>query len=100
MSQHAFAATLGSALGATRGSVLRLVLGQGMRAVAIGLALGIGGAFLVSRVLNTFLFGIGSNDLISYAAACFLLASTAGIAALISARRASLVDPMEALRTE
>ena len=67
---------------------------------AIGLALGIGGAFLVSRVLNTFLFGIGSNDLISYAAACFLLASTAGIAALIPARRASLVDPMEALRTE
>jgi ABC-type antimicrobial peptide transport system permease subunit len=64
MSQHAFAATLGSAR--------------------------------VSRVG----FGIGSNDLISYAAACFLLASTAGIAALISARRASLVDPMEALRTE
>jgi putative ABC transport system permease protein len=88
------------ALGATRAAVLRLVLRQGMRAVAIGLVLGIGGAFLVSRVLNAFLFGISGNDLTSYAAACFLLAATAGIAALIPARRASLVNPMEALRTE
>jgi putative ABC transport system permease protein len=88
------------ALGATPNSVLRLVLGQGMRAVAIGLVLGIGGAFLVSRVLNAFLFGISGNDLTSYAAACLLLAATAGIATLIPARRASLVNPMEALRTE
>jgi putative ABC transport system permease protein len=88
------------ALGATPGSVLRLVLGQGMRAVAIGLVLGIGGAFLVSRVLNAYLFGISGNDLTSYAAACLLLAATAGIATLIPARRASLVNPMEALRTE
>ena len=88
------------ALGATRAAVLRLVLRQGMRAVAIGLVLGIGGAFLVSRVLNAFLFGVSGNDLISYAAACFLLAATAGIASLIPARRASLVNPMEALRTE
>jgi putative ABC transport system permease protein len=88
------------ALGATRAAVLRLVLRQGMRAVAIGLVLGIGGAFLVSRVLNAFLFGISGNDLASYAAACLLLAATAGIAALIPARRASLLNPMEALRTE
>jgi ABC-type antimicrobial peptide transport system permease subunit len=88
------------ALGATRAAVLRLVLRQGMRAVVIGLVLGLGGAFLVSRVLNAFLFGVSGNDLTSYAAACLLLAATAGIAALIPARRASLVNPMEALRTE
>jgi predicted permease len=88
------------ALGANRAAVLRLVLRQGMRAVAIGLALGIAGAFLVSRVLNAFLFGISGSDLITYAAACLLLAVTAGIAASIPARRASLVNPMEALRTE
>ncbi|MCA1659406.1 MAG: hypothetical protein LC642_02520, partial [Verrucomicrobiaceae bacterium] len=64
------------------------------------LVLGIGGAFLISRVLNAFLFGISGNDLTSYAAACLLLAATAGIATLIPARRASLVNPMEALRTE
>jgi predicted permease len=88
------------ALGATRGSVLRLILGQGMRAVAMGLAAGIGGALIVSRILNASLFGVGGTDLISYGAACLLLAATAGIAALIPARRASLVNPMEALRTE
>jgi putative ABC transport system permease protein len=88
------------ALGATPGSVLRLVLGQGMRAVAIGLIIGIAGALLVSRLLRASLFGISGNDLTSYGAACLLLAATAGIAALIPARRASLVNPMEALRTE
>lgn len=88
------------ALGATRGSVLRLVLGQGLRAVAIGVVAGIGGALIVSRVLNASLFGVSGNDLASYGAACLLLSATAGIAALIPARRASLVNPMEALRTE
>jgi len=88
------------ALGATRGSVLRLVLGQGMRAVAIGLVAGIGGSLIVSRVLNASLFGVSSHDLTSYGVACLLLAATAAIAALIPARRASQVNPMEALRTE
>lgn len=88
------------ALGATRGSVLRLVLGQGMRAVAIGLAFGLGGALLVSRLLSASLFGISGNDLISYGAACLVLAITATVAGMIPARRASLVNPMEALRTE
>ena len=71
-----------------------------MRAVAIGLALG--DRRRADRVASAeaSLFGISGNDLISYGAACFLLALTAGIAALIPARRASLVNPMEALRTE
>jgi len=88
------------ALGATRGSVLRLVLGQGMRGVAIGLVAGIGGALIVSRLLSATLFGVSGNDLASYGVACLLLAATAGVAALIPARRASLVNPMEALRAE
>lgn len=88
------------ALGATRGSVLRLVLGQGMRGVAIGLVAGIGGALIVSRLLRASLFGVSGSDLISYGVACLLLSATAAIAALIPARRASLVNPMEALRTE
>ncbi|HEX4641643.1 MAG TPA: ABC transporter permease [Chthoniobacterales bacterium] len=88
------------ALGANRAAVLRLVLGQGMRAVAFGIGAGIAGAFLVSRLLTASLFGISANDLTSYAGAAVLLAATAAIAALIPARRASLVNPMEALRTE
>jgi putative ABC transport system permease protein len=88
------------ALGATRGSVLRLALGQGMRAVAIGLAFGLGGALMVSRILSASLFGVSGNDLVSYGAACLVLAITATVASMIPARRASLVNPMEALRTE
>ncbi len=88
------------ALGANRAAVLRLVLGQGMRAVALGIGAGIVGAFLVSRLLTASLFGVSANDLASYAGAALLLAATAAIAALIPARRASLVNPMEALRTE
>jgi putative ABC transport system permease protein len=88
------------ALGATRGSVLRLVLGQGMRAVAIGLAFGLGGALLVSRLLSASLFGVSGNDLVSYGSACLVLAITATVAGMIPARRARLVNPMEALRAE
>jgi predicted permease len=88
------------ALGATRAAVLRLMLGQGMRAVVFGVMAGIAGAFVVSRLLSASLFGISANDLASYAGAALLLAVTAAIAALIPARRASQVNPMEALRTE
>jgi ABC-type antimicrobial peptide transport system permease subunit len=88
------------ALGANRAAVLRLMLGQGMRAVGFGILAGVGGAVLLSRVLNASLFGISATDLTSYGVACLVLVATAGIAALIPARRASLVNPMEALRTE
>jgi putative ABC transport system permease protein len=88
------------ALGANRTAVLRLVLGQGMRAVAFGILVGVGAALLLSRALSASLFGISGTDLTSYGLACVVLAGTAGIAALIPARRASLVNPMEALRTE
>ena len=88
------------ALGATRGRVLKLVLGQGMRAVALGLIAGIVGAAFLSRLLQATLFGVRATDLPTYLTACFLLASIAAIAALIPARRASRVNPMEALRTE
>ena len=88
------------ALGATRPAILRLVLGQGMRAVVLGLVAGIIGAFVVSRLLRASLFGISANDLASYTGATLLLAATAVVAALIPARRATQVNPTEALRTE
>jgi putative ABC transport system permease protein len=88
------------ALGATRTRVLRLVVGQGMRAVGIGMLFGIGGALVVSRVLQASLFGISGHDLSSYGVACLLLAVTAIVACILPARRASRLNPMEALRTE
>jgi putative ABC transport system permease protein len=88
------------ALGATRAAVLRLVLGQGMRAVAIGSVAGIAGGLFLSRLLSALLFGIRADDLLSYVAACLLLGATAAVASFIPARRASQVNPMEALRSE
>ena len=88
------------ALGATNASVLRLVIWQGMRAVTIGLAAGIAGALVVSRILQATLFGVKADDFMTYGGACLLLALTTILAGFIPARRASLVSPMDALRTE
>ncbi len=88
------------ALGATRAGVLRLVVGQGMRAVVVGAMLGLVGALVVARVLRASLFGIDASDPVSYATACLLLALTAGVAGFFPARRAARVNPMEALRHE
>ena len=88
------------ALGATREAIMRLIMRTSLRAVALGLLLGIAGALLVSRVLQASLFGISAADLTSYAAACLLLAITAVVACWVPARRASLVSPMAALRSE
>ena len=88
------------ALGATRPAVVRLMLYSSLRAVAIGFAIGLGGALLLSRVLQASLFGVGGADFTSYAAALLLLAFTAAIACWIPARRATLVNPIVALRTE
>jgi putative ABC transport system permease protein len=88
------------ALGATRGGVLQLMLSQSMRAVVAGIALGIGGALVLSRILQASLYGIGQHDLTSYAVACILLALTALVASWLPARRASNADPVKALRTD
>ena len=88
------------ALGATRAGVMRLMLRTSLQAVAIGLVLGISGAFLLSSALRASLFGVSGTDLASYASACLLLAITAAVACWRPARRASLVNPVIALRSE
>jgi putative ABC transport system permease protein len=87
-------------LGASRGDVLRLVLGQGISLIAIGLLVGLASAFAASRALNSLLYGVGALDLPALIGALFTLAAVALIACYLPARRASLVDPIEALRTE
>jgi predicted lysophospholipase L1 biosynthesis ABC-type transport system permease subunit len=88
------------ALGARRSDILRLVLSQTALPVGFGLAVGLAGAFGLSRLLGGMLYDVGSTDPLSYAAASLLLGGVAGLAAYIPARRAIKVDPVVALRYE
>jgi len=88
------------ALGAQRRDVLKLVLGNGMALVVIGLALGIGGAFGLTRFLRTLLFEVTPTDPLTFLAVASCLGFVALAACYIPARRATRVDPLEALRDE
>ncbi len=86
------------ALGATRGAVMGLVLGQSLRLVGAGLALGLVVAVLAARGLDSMLFGIGPLDPASFGAAAALLGAVALLATWLPARRALAADPAAALR--
>lgn len=88
------------ALGADRQTVRGLVLGQGARLVAAGLALGLVGAIGVSRLLSSLLFGVHPNDPVTLGAVALGLGAVALAASWLPARRASRVDPIVALRAE
>jgi predicted permease len=86
------------ALGARRTSVLSLVLRQGLALVLAGLAIGLAGALVLTRLLTTLLFGVQPTDGVTFVAVSMVLVAVAAIACLIPARRAASVDPMVALR--
>jgi putative ABC transport system permease protein len=88
------------ALGAGRRDVLRLVAGQGMAFAMAGVAVGLAGAFALTRYLESMLFGLSPFDPPTVGAVTLLLAAVAAIASYIPARRATRVDPMVALRYE
>jgi putative ABC transport system permease protein len=88
------------ALGAPGGVVLRQVVGQGMGLTGIGLAVGLLGAWGVSRVLSSLLYGVSATDPVTYGATAALLALVALLASWVPARRAARVDPVTALRSE
>ncbi len=89
-----------TALGASRGSLIGLVVGQGARITLIGIGIGLGIALALSRALEGMVFGITPTNLPTLAAVTLILGTVALTAAYIPARRASRVDPIETLRTE
>jgi predicted permease len=88
------------ALGAQRGDVLRLILGNGMAMVLAGVAVGLGATVIFTRSINTLLYGIGSFDAISFVGAAVVLIAVALVACWLPARHAMRVDPIIALRYE
>jgi predicted permease len=86
------------ALGADRGSILSLVLRQGLLRVLIGIAIGLGGALMLSKYLESLLFQVKAKDVPVFAAVTVVLFVVAILACYIPARRATRIDPMEALR--
>jgi putative ABC transport system permease protein len=88
------------ALGAKQGDVLRLVVREGMALAAIGAAIGLAGAFALTRFLSGLLYQVKANDPLVFAAVPPLFAAVAFLASYIPARRATRVDPMIALRWE
>jgi putative ABC transport system permease protein len=88
------------ALGARSRDVLAMILGQGMRMIVIGIAIGLAGALAITRALESMLFGVTASDPVTFAAVITLLVGVALLACYIPARRATRVDPMVALRAE
>jgi len=88
------------ALGAQRWDTVALLLKHGIRLLLIGLPLGLGGAFALSRILESQLFGVSASDPMTLVGVSLILAGVTISACYVPARRAAKVDPMVALRCE
>jgi putative ABC transport system permease protein len=88
------------ALGAQQGQMLTMILRQSLTMAGIGIGVGLFGALGATRLLGALLFGVGTTDLLTYAAVVLLLGAAALLAGLLPARRAMKVDPVIALRYE
>jgi putative ABC transport system permease protein len=88
------------ALGASRTTIMRWVLRQGLVLIAIGVGTGLLAAVALMRLLRSLLFGVATTDVVTYGALAFVLAIVALLACYIPARRATKIDPLVALRYE
>jgi predicted permease len=87
------------ALGAQRGDVVRLVVGEGARLALVGVGVGVIGSLLLTRLLRGLVFGVSTTDPAAFGGVVALLTAVAVVAAYVPARRASRVDPMDVLRS-
>ncbi|HET9318216.1 MAG TPA: FtsX-like permease family protein, partial [Bryobacteraceae bacterium] len=88
------------ALGARREDVARAVMGQGLRVVLAGVALGLLGALATTRLMRTLLFGVTPTDAMTFAVVPLLIIGVALVASYLPVRRATRIDPLSALRYE
>jgi putative ABC transport system permease protein len=88
------------ALGAGSANVLRLVVGEGMWAALIGMAIGLPGVYLVGKTLKGLLYNVGAMDVRALIGVALVLLAAALVACYIPARRATRIDPLSALRQE
>jgi ABC-type antimicrobial peptide transport system permease subunit len=88
------------ALGAQERAVRRMFMRDALALAAIGVAIGLAAAVGVTRLMSSLLYGVSAADPTTYAAVCMVLFAAAALASYLPARRATAVDPMEALRAE
>lgn len=100
VSQRTYETGIRRALGAQRRYVLRLVIGQGMKLVTLGIAVGFAAAFALTRLMKTLLFEVSATDPFTFAGIALLLTIVSLLACWIPAWRATKVDPLMALRYE
>jgi putative ABC transport system permease protein len=88
------------ALGAQTGDVLRLIVGQGLKLVLVGIALGAVAAFATTRLISDLLYQVSATDPLTFGATSLLIMGIALLACYVPARRAASTDPIEAIRIE